>query len=61
MNENTNENHTSAAKKAAQLSNDALVITALVIGTVGIAKLAYDTTKLGSEKFKNWKNTKKQK
>lgn len=59
MSENTNEK--SSVKKAANLANDALVVTALVMSAVGLGKLAYDTTKVCSEKFKSWKKTKNEK
>lgn len=59
--DNTNENQTSAVKKAAHLTNDVLFVTALVMSAVGLGKLTYDSVKFGSQKIKSWKSSKKEK
>lgn len=58
-NENYDETQTSAAKKAARLANDTIIITTTVISVIGLGKLAYDTAEVGIEKFKTWKKNRK--
>jgi hypothetical protein len=57
--ENNEDPQTSAAKKAAKLANDAVVITAIAVSVIGLGKLAYDSAEIGISSFKNWKNNRK--
>jgi hypothetical protein len=61
MDENYETNETSSVKKAANLANDAVVITVIAVSVVGLGKLAYDTAELGIESFKNWRKKKNEK
>uniref|UniRef100_A0AAU7GX93 Holin n=1 Tax=Streptomyces phage Scarif TaxID=3158858 RepID=A0AAU7GX93_9CAUD len=59
--ENNEETQTSAVRKAANLANDAIIITTVVVSVVGLGKLAYDTAEVGIDKFKTWKKNRKNK